>query len=193
MDADVAGANGEQRLYRLTYDGGDGRVTLRVVLRTAGGERFQIAASDLVGRRVSGLDYNGDRSVLVDYRRRTYCIAGSELRLPAVHPELLPLSALPRVLDGQLPVAPAPGQSATEFVDRGGRRWLASYDGDELTAWTLFDSDGPAVWWSAQKGGGILSQRGGAQYRWVLSVAEVTREPLAEIIPEEFAQGACPE
>ena len=180
---------GEQRLYRLTYDGGIGRVSLRVVLRTTGSERFQIAVSDIVGRQVWGLDFRPGRSVLVDHRERKFCVSGSGLRLDDIHPQELPLAALPRVLAGELPVDP--GSAVDEFEDEAGRRWRMSYEAGRLTSWSLVNADGPTLWWIRQKDGGILSRRGGEQYRWTTLVVEPSAQPLREIIPEGYAEGAC--
>ncbi|MDH3403835.1 MAG: hypothetical protein OEP45_09495 [Acidobacteriota bacterium] len=184
-----------QLLYRLVYDGGEGRVPLRVVLRRAGEERFQLAVSDLAGRAVFGVDSVGDRAVLVDHRARIWCVSGPELELTEVYPAELPLAALPRVLGGELPVPSSElrlsGDRADELLDGAGRRWRAVRDGELLVAWTLLDAQGPALWWTRQDDGGILSRRGGGQYRWTLVVAEEATGPLADLVPKGFAEGVC--
>lgn len=190
-------ASVRQYLFRLVYDSGGGRVSLRVVLRRMSDDRFQLAASDVAGRAVFGLDYTSQRAVLVDHRAGIYCIGGPGLRLTEVHPSELPLAALPRVLRGELPV-PRSGLEASvvrkeELVDAEGRRWRAGYEGDALARWSLLDAEGPALWWTRQNDGGILSRRGGEQYRWTLIVAEDAARPLADIVPAGFAEGVCDE
>lgn len=182
-------AAGEQRLYRLTYDGGGGRVSLRVVLRTSESQRFQIAVSDITGRQVWGLDFQGGRAVLVDHREKMFCVSGPDLHLDGVHPQELPLSALPRVLAGEPPVNP--GSAVDEFEDEAGRRWRMRYEAGKLTAWSLVTADGPTLWWMRQKDGGILSRRGGEQYRWTGLVVEPSAQPLREIIPAGYIEGVC--
>ncbi len=179
-----------QSLFRLVYDSGGGRVSLRVVLRRVSDDRFQLSAADIAGRPVFGLDYDSQRAVLVDHRAGIYCLGGPRLRLTEVHPSELPLAALPRVLSGRLPVAPAQG-GREEFVDDEGRRWRAGYREEILDRWALLDGDGPALWWSRQGDGGILSRRGGEQYRWILVVREEGAKPLSEMIPEGFVEGVC--
>jgi hypothetical protein len=186
----IGDASIRQSLYRLTYDGGEGRTTLKVVLRLDASGRFQMVFSDLAGRRVWSLDSFAERSILVDHRNSTYCVSGPELQLPAVHPMELPLAAIPRVLAGQLPVS---GEAASggDFVDDAGRRWRASFSGDALESWVLLDDQGPSLWWQADREGGILSRRGGEQYRWSLVVSESSDEPLRDLVPVGFEEGEC--
>jgi hypothetical protein len=194
-----AAAAVEQRLYRLVYDGGEGRVGLRVVLRTTAGPRYQIAVSDVAGRRVWGLDYDSERTILVDHRERLFCVAGPDLRFTDVHPEELPLAALPRVLRGELPVEvpvempDAAGATTTgdDFQDAAGRLWRRQLADGVLHGWTLFDDGGPALWWTRQADGGILSRRGGEQYRWTEVVVEPAAGQLPDIVPAGFAEGTC--
>jgi hypothetical protein len=180
----------EQRLYRLVLDRGEGRVSLRVVLRATDGPRYQIAVSDVAGRAVWGLDFAPGRSVLVDHRERLFCVEGSDVHLTEVHPEEVPLAALPRILRGELPVEP-PADAGASFRDAQGRRWGRTLDGETLRAWTLYDAAGPAVWWTRDEEGGILSRRGGEQYRWVEVVAEPAAGPLPDIVPAGFTEGVC--
>ena len=183
----------EQALYRLTYEGGGGRTSLKVILRRSPDRRFQLVFSDVVGRRVWSLDNSPQQTILVDHRAGTYCASGPELSLPDVHPQELPLAAIPRVLAGQLPTEEDPVAGSDEFVDAGGRRWRASRRGGELVAWSLLDDAGPALWWTRDREGGILSRRGGEQYRWKLVVSEISLEPLRDIVPEGFAEVTCDE
>jgi hypothetical protein len=177
----------------LTFDSGEGRTTLKVVVRVAASGRFQIVFSDLAGRRVWSLDYQGDQSILVDHRSNTYCVGGPELQVPDVQPVELPLAAVPRVLAGQLPVTgPGTGPGAEDdFVDQRGRRWRAVYRGEDLVSWVLFDDLGASLWWQADREGGILSRRGGEQYRWNLVVSEPSAEPLRDVVPAGFDEGEC--
>jgi len=188
-------ATGEQHLFRLTYDGGEGRASLRVVLRTTSTDRYQVGVSDVAGRKVWALDYSATRSVLVDHREKTFCVSGPDLRLSEVHPDELPLSALPRVLRGELPIETdsdaLEAAGGAGYLDTAGRKWKATLEAGVLASWTLSDGEGPSVWWIRQGDGGILSRRGGEQYRWSRIVSEPTDEPLADIVPEGFREGFC--
>ena len=77
------------------------------------------------------------------------------------------------------------------FIDSAGRRWRASHESGVLVSWSLYDEEGPSVWWIRQRGGGILSRRGGQQYRWTKIVSEPTDQPFADVVPEGFAEGSC--
>jgi hypothetical protein len=181
----------EQRLYRLVYDGGEGRVSLRVVLRLTAGVRYQMVVSDIAGRTLWGIDHYPEMTFLADHRERSYCVASPDLPLSSLHPDEVSLDALPRVLAGELPVA-VPADAGDDFTDAAGSHWRRSVDdGGALRSWTLFDADGPAVWWTRQEGGGILSRRGGEQYRWTLVVAEPAGGAPPGIVPAGFTDTDC--
>lgn len=183
---------GEQSLYRLTYDSGEGRTSLKAVLRQEGPDgRFQLVFSDVAGRRVWSLDHRPREAILVDHRSGTFCRSGPDLRLPEVHPQELPLSAVPRVLAGRLPMDGKTEIVGDEIVDSAGRRWRTKSQEGELVAWSLLDAGGPALWWARDRDGGLLSRRGGVQYRWRLIVREALSEPLANIVPEGSEEGVC--
>ena len=180
-----------QSLYRLTYDGGEGRTSLKVVVRESVSERFQITVSDVAGRRVWSLDHAPQRVVLVDHRAGSFCVSGPSLSLPDVHPQELPLAAIPRLLAGLFPLAEESTRQSDEWVDAEGRQWRQAREDGVLQSWSLLDSDGPALWWSRESDGGILSRRGGEQYRWRLIVREDAVTALGDVVPEGFAEGVC--
>lgn len=186
-----ASAAGSQALYRLTHDGGDGRTSLKVVLRRGAGERFQVVLSDIAGRRVLSLDHSVGQVVLIDHREGSYCVTGPNLTLPEVHPEELPLAAVPRVLAGEFPIDGVVGNDDAELVDETGRRWRRLEDATGLVSWTLLDEEGPALWWSRDDDGGVLSRRDGEQYRWRLIVREATSGPLESLVPQGYVEGVC--
>jgi hypothetical protein len=167
-----------QRLYRVRYEGPGGGGGLRLVLRVAAADRFSIAASDPFGRAVWSLSLAASETLVVDHRRAEYCTTGADVRVPEAALAPLPVGMLPSVLLGRLPVSPGASESADELelIDREGRRWTARFVGGELASWTLWDDSSPSLWWLAQgRGGGVLSHRGGSQFRW----RETAAEPLA--------------
>ncbi len=193
--ANPAAAEARQRLYRVQYDGPAGHGGLRLVLRLAAPERFQIAASDSLGRAVWSLDHAPGTAALVDHRERLYCVTDSDLRMPEVALAPLPLTALPRVLAGRLPVPPPAGTDPAEpdWRDGQGRRWTARLEESEPASWTLWEEGEPRLWWLRQPRGGILSHRDGSQFRW----RGVVDEPLAGgsltpfTPPDGYERGAC--
>lgn len=182
-----------QTLFRVSYDGpaGDGR--LRLVLRRAAADRFQIRTADALGRAVWSLELAASEVLLVDHRERSACRAGAELRVPEIALAPLPLVAIPRVLSGETPLVPPAGADTEDWTDPSGRRWTARHQAGELEAWTLWEEGRPVLWWSRQPRGGILSHRDGSQFRW----KQAASEPLAEAayppleVPEGYELGTC--
>jgi hypothetical protein len=177
--ADEGRPAAERTLYRVRYAGPKDNGSLRLVLRRLAAERFQLQASDAFGRAVWSLDVDGDEVLLVDHRRRQACVSGRDLRVPEVALRPLPLPAVARVLDSRTPLPPPPGADRADWTDEEGQRWTARWEGELLTAWTLWQSGEPQLWWSRQPRGGILSHRDGSQFRW----HRVARE---EFLPAEY-------
>ena len=172
-------ALGTQRLYRVRYQGAEGGGGLRLVLRLAAADRFSLAASDSFGRAVWTLALAASETTVVDHRLSEYCATGADVRVPEAALAPLPVSMLPSVLLGRLPVSSGRAAAGDELdlVDSAGRRWTARNDEDGLASWTLWDEGEPSLWWLAQgRSGGVLSHRGGSQFRW----REGAVEPLAE-------------
>ncbi len=133
--------------------------------------------------------------LIVDHRARTFCSTRERPRIPEVILATLPPEVLPRVLRGALPVEPPGGVGGAEeldFTDGDGNRWTATLDGGEVASWTLWENAAPAVWWSRQPRGGILSHRDGAQFRWRLTVAEPLADPdLTLEVPAGYLPADC--
>lgn len=180
-----------QRLYRVRYQGPEGDGSLRLTLRLAAPDRFELSAADPLGRARWSLRLDGDRARVVDHERREYCRTGSSLRVPEVALAELPVESLPRVLLGRLPVPPPAARASAaeiDFRDQRGRRWTARLDEGAPASWTLWEAGEPLLWWQPQPRGGVLSHRRGAQFRWRETVAE----PLAAG-PSALGPGAPPE
>jgi hypothetical protein len=186
---------GTQRLFRVNYRGPDGGGNLRLVLRLAAADDFQLAASDLVGRALWSLAYRGAETLIVDHRRNEYCATGREVRVPEAALAALPLEMLPLVLLGRLPVAVDERDAAAgkiDVLDSLGRRWTARLEEGAPKSWTLWRAEEPSVWWLAQPRGGILSHRSGSQFRWRESVAEALDGALEpQPPPSDYAQVEC--
>lgn len=186
---------GTQSLFRVQYDGPEGDGGLRLVMRIETSQRFQLSATDSLGRAVWSVDVEPAEAVLVYHREKAYCVTSGEVRLPETALAPLPLRSLPRVLLGDVPV-PAADRGLTfsqgGFVDAAGRRWSARTNGEAPTAWTLYDPDGPLLWWTAQGKGGILSHREGVQFRWRRSVRENLTETLSTLpVPAGYERRSC--
>ncbi len=184
-----------QSLYRVHYDGPAGQGGLRLVLRRASTTRFQLEASDLLGRALWTLRADGEETLLANHREKILCQGRERIEIPdPVLAELSPAD-LARALEGLLPVTPPdslPKEGRVEFRDSRGRRWTASYDLGLPVSWTLWDEKRPVLWWLRAERGAVLSHRDGSQFRWRLT----SSEPLAETgldsaLGEGYRAGTC--
>jgi hypothetical protein len=204
-----AEALGSQRLYRVHYDGPDGEGSLRVTLRLTAADRYRAQAADALGRSVWSLEVTGQDAVWIDHRQRRACRLRGEVSLAGLPLAPFPLPALPPLLLGRLPAAPAPDRppqegpvatggdgTALTFHDRRGRRWTAELVDGAPVRWALWDEDAgrPRVTWLRQGGEAVLTDlEAGVQIRW----REVVVEPLAEAppplaVPPGYTSDACP-
>ena len=185
-----------RRLYRLHYSGPDGAGSIRLALHLESSDRFRLAASDLIGRSLWTLSIGDGESRLVNHRRKQICEINTHMVLRDSILQNIPLSALPALLIGYLPVNPTSidRRSATEieFRDRSSQRWTAEIEGFTLMTWTLWSENEPTVWWTRTDKGGILSHRQGSQFRWRQGLAEPLSEPL-EILefPDSYDVISC--
>jgi len=192
-----ASALGTQRLYRVGYDGPEGEGSFRITLRFATPERYQLQAVDPLGRALFTLDVAAGEGLLLNHRSRSYCRFTGSFETESLPLGPFPLVALPTLLLGRLPAAPAVSPALgrnLEFVDSAGRTWTVAVDpaGAPLS-WSLRDGETPSVWWARRDGWSVLSDRGrGVQIRW----REVVVEPLPggitrPEVPAGYREGAC--
>ncbi|HEX6202420.1 MAG TPA: hypothetical protein VF100_05395 [Thermoanaerobaculia bacterium] len=181
-----ASAFGTQRLVRVGYDGPDGGGSFRLTLRLAAADRYQVRAVDPVGRALWSLDVAGTAGLWLDHRARAACRIEGSLELTAGRLTPFPLAALPALLLGRLPAAPAgeleeageEGEEGVAFTDADGRRWSATLDGNLPLSWAMTEPGEtmPSVWWRRHAGEQLLSDRPrNVQLRW----RETVVEPLA--------------
>ena len=190
-----AEALGTQRLYRVRYEGQEGRGGMKLILKLASESRFQVSTTDALGRPLWSLQASEAESLLIDHRGREFCRA-KDIRLPDPVLEAMPWRALPRVLLGYLPTEPETmvKSSALELDFRGsdGRRWTSRLDAGRPTSWVLWEDSRPALWWSRRGEGGVLSHRQGIQIRWREIVNEPLQSALVDLqIPSGYAPSRC--
>jgi hypothetical protein len=187
---------GTQILFRVRYGGRKGAGGLRLILRLDTSDRFQLVASDILGRAVWSMELYDRQVLLVNHSEKTYCLAGMELALPEVALDPLSVGALPKVLLGYLPVAvgadSVTGDARFDFTDPDHRRWTGSLEAGKPSNWMLWEGEQPVLWWTRQDKGGILSHREGVQFRW----RTVVREPLESgferlTVPGSYEKAAC--
>jgi hypothetical protein len=187
---------GTQNLFRVRYGGPKGAGGLRLILRLDTIDRFQLVASDVLGRAVWSMELYDQQVLLVDHSAKTYCVAGMELALPEVVLDPLPVRSLPSVLLGYLPVAVSAdsvtGDARFDFTDPDNRRWTGSFEAGKPSSWMLWEEEQQVLWWTRKDKGGILSHRQGVQFRW----RTVVREPLESTferlaVPESYTRAAC--
>jgi hypothetical protein len=158
---------------------------------------FQLATADSLGRPLWSLQFEDTSTLFLDHRQQVYCLSESDIRLGEVTLEMFPLSSVPRLLLGLLPVELSGGAQrgeSTEYQDAQGRRWSVRTAGedDDIAAWTLWVAESPTLWWTRQGKGGILSHRDGSQFRWRQVVEEAMESNLSRLTPpESFRQISC--
>ena len=190
-----------QRLYRVHYDGPEGKLGFRLTLYLMAESHYRMEASDTLGRRVWSLAVDpDDRAVWLDHRNETYCRTfgrKGQSFVPIAH---LPLAALPRLILGRLPAPPANERQAQlgggklAYVDAAGQTWNGQLGTDGRLAWWSLVEDGEAVaWWRFVEGESIFSdRRGGQQVRWREQVRESLARPAEPLaVPDGYRQGVC--
>lgn len=189
---------GTQSLFRVQYQGPEGKVGLKLTLYLPARDQFRMDAADSLGRKVWSLAVEpGDRAVWLDHRQKLYCrvyAAGDQSFVPIAH---LPLGALPRLVLGRMPATPsgpvAEGGGKISYQDDQGHTWNGRTEEGRLAWWTLLQEGEAVAWWRFADGESIFSdRRGGQQVRWRLQVQETMPEPLRPLeIPSSYREGAC--
>lgn len=196
----AVGSFPSQRLYRVRYEGPEGKAGFKLTLYLASPSHYRMAATDSLGRKLWTLQVEETgEAVWLDHRDEQYCRAEGADRLLVVPLASLPLAKLPKLLLGRLPAAPAanlrhtPGQ--VSYLDIRGQRWTAVIVDGALEWWTLEDLGDTVAWWRRDGDGGDFSDaRGGQRLTWRQIVAEAVEQTLEPLeIPPRFAVGACGE
>ncbi len=195
-----------QRLYRVGYQGPEGKLGLRLTLYLVGPSDFRMDAADGVGRRVFSLEVRSSAAAAgaaptalwLDHRNKVYCRlspSGLPRDLPLAN---LPLEALPRLLLGVMPAPPASELAEhggkLSFRDAAGQEWSGSVGaGGRLEAWTLSEAGQPIAWWQRQPSETIYSdRRAGLQVRLEEHVVEPLKaRPSPLLVPEGYLESAC--
>lgn len=197
-------ALGSQRLYRIGYQGPEGKLSFRLTLYLVSAASFRMDAADGVGRRIFSLELadaggaGAGAALWLDHREKEYCRlspAGLPEGLPLAN---LPLEALPRLLLGVMPAQPASELAQTEgkisYLDAAGQRWSGQIGADGLLEWwTLAENGQPVAWWQRQPSETIYSDReAGLQVRLVEQVVErLAARPAPLEIPPGYLENAC--
>lgn len=183
-----------QSLYRVQLRAGEERGTLRLVLRLWDPERFELAASDALGRTLWTLRAAGGSATWSDRERDSACALATDraIRWPRFG-LTLPASYLPRLLLGRLPEPPAGASDADPAAEKevpttGGRRLRYRVTAGLPITWTLLSATSDAVLsWSREGDGGRLEAAGSErlEIRW----RRVSREPVTGAPPPPPADG----
>lgn len=197
-----AEATPTQRLYRIKYDGPEGKLGFKLTLYLAAADHYRLLAVDPLGRKLWELSLEpGDQAVLLDHRAKRYCQRDSASLLTVVPLARLPLLALPRLLLGRLPSQPATdlrrSETAVSYRDARGQHWQGGLDAGRLQWWSLVEAGEAVAWWRpAEDGtGGIFSdRRGQQQVRWQEVISEPLTAPLARPeVPASYQLDDCVE
>lgn len=204
-----ASAYGQQTLYRVMVTGAEGQGSLKLTLRLAAPHRYQAQAADPLGRALWSLDVDDASGLWLDHRARVYCHLAGVLDLKFLPLRPLSLDALPPLLLGRLPVAPADpatvkmrplsgagtggADSEIAYDDTAGRAWTALLRDGQPLSWGLHDSaPGPVLSWLASGGWSVLmDRRKGVEVRWRQALREHLA-PLAPLVPPaDYRAGSC--
>ncbi len=198
---------GTQRIVRMRYDGPEGEGTLRLVLRFESPDRFQVEASDRLGRRWWDLNVQDGSALVLWVRERTFCRYRGDLEIPALSLGPVPAGAVAALLLLRLPAPPvepgvledttAAGSGAVEldFGDRWGRRWTAVTTASAPRSWTLHRGAQTRASWRVDADGmaRLVEPETGLELRWLQNrAAKPLRGALrAPEVPNGFVPGVC--
>lgn len=192
---------GTQRLYRVRYEGPEGKLSFKLTVYVGTADRFHMQAADVLGRQLWSLAVSREGQALwLNHRDKTYCYTDPRSGLVFIPLTRLPLEAVPRLLVGRLPEKPfadlrqAPGQ--VSFRDVLGRQWTAALDGDGAPLrWSLLEGGEPVAWWQRDPSSQDVlfsDRRGRQQVRWREIVHESLTRPLERTsVPEGYREERC--
>jgi hypothetical protein len=174
---------GRQSLYRVQIRAAEERGSLRLILRLWKAGRFEVAASDALGRSLWSLRSADGAAVWSDGERGGPCavVADRPIRWPRFG-WTFPASDLPALLLGRLPEPPTEpiGTAAvgeTVIKTGSGRHFRFTVAGGLPVRWSLL-GDGPErtlSWTREDDGGRLESANGELEIRW----RRVSREPVS--------------
>lgn len=192
----------------MRYAGPEGRGTLRLVLRFESPERFQVEASDRLGRRWWDLNVKEGEALVLWVRERTFCRYGGDLEIPALSLGPVPANAVAALLLERLPAPPLdPGAVAAagasnvsnavelDFEDRWKRRWTAVTTPSGPRRWSLHRGRGAKASWSLDADGlsRLVEPETGLELFWQQTgaVRDLEGALPAPEVPAGFVPGAC--
>lgn len=187
---------GRQSLYRVQMRAAEERGSLRLVVRLWNPGRFELAASDALGRSLWSLRSADGAAVWSDRERGAPCALAADrpIRWPRFG-WTFPASDLPALLLGRLPEPPSEptgtAASGESVIETGsGRRFRLTVAGGLPVRWSLVgESSERSLSWTREDDGGRLEASDGAlEIRW----RRVSREPVTGPPPEPPA-GDLPE
>lgn len=194
-----------QRIVRMRYVGPEGSGRLRLVLRFESPERFQVEASDLLGRRWWDLNVQGGDALVLWVRDRTFCRYSGDLEIPALSLGPVPAGAVAALLLLRLPAPPLdPGAEAAtvasntvglDFEDRWGRRWTAVATPSGPRRWTLHRGSETRASWKLDADGfsRLVEPETGLELLWQQNrpARDLEGALPAPEVPVGFVPGAC--
>ena len=187
-----------QRLYRIKYQGPEGKASFKLALYLESAESYRMQASDALGRKLWSLDLDPTgRATWLDHRGESFCKTSGG-RLDFLPLARMPLASLPKLLLGRLPTPPfGDVQRSTAghltYLDQSGQRWNGSSFGQGLEWWSLEEAGDVVAWWRREEEGGSFVHRGtDQQVRWQEVVREVLQEGLTPVaVPRDYAEREC--
>jgi hypothetical protein len=185
-----------QSIFKLHYADPSRGGSLRLVMRLAGANHYELSTSDTFGRQLWDLELRNTDVMILDHKTHEFCSTDDATVLSLLALKPLSLESLPLVLFGRLPAQPAEdlelSSTSQVFHDTLGQKWSVRGQESDPEAWTLWDIDRPQLWWIRHGKGGILSGRNGTQIRWeVASVEPLAHQIESLTIPETYLRRPC--
>ncbi len=194
-----------QRIVQMRYVGPEGRGRLRLVLRFESPDRFQVEASDLLGRRWWNLNVQEGDALVLWVRERTFCRYRGDLEIPALSLGPVPAAAVAALLLRRLPAPPldpaavaasvASNAVELDFKDRRDRRWTAVATPSGPRRWTLHQGVETRASWSLDAAGfsRLVEPGSGLELFWQQRRPARALEAAlpAPEAPDGFVPGVC--
>ncbi len=189
---------GQQWLFRLRARKAKDSVRLRLALRLAGPQDFELEALDTLGRRQWSLRGKENRIIWLDHRERTLCQMADSITLPEALPIPVAPWALVRVLLGRAPQTPQSGiaeeGSLRIYEDSLGQRWVVELgEHGQVVSWSGKGHDGRGVSWERGDENAVLVvESAELEVTWKAVAKEPLRRRLVPpVLPDGYREVDC--
>jgi hypothetical protein len=199
----------------VRFESPDASGRFRLTLKLESEERFQLTATDPLGRSLWALDLEDDSALLIEHRFRRFCRFGQDFEISSLFLGSFPVASLPALLLGRVPVAPegapvwspvwssAPQDSTgprdgkktrqLHFLDSQGRRWSAHL-AQGMEDWEMRSPAGElqARMGRDEEGWWLRDEALQLELSWREVVGEALKGDLSPLsVPRGYREGGC--